>query len=59
MQCVTAGGWLEPLAVHFRYPSMAVYSVLKGCTKYKSLSVTWTQAKLLMNYFIKIIHLGF
>lgn len=59
MQCVTAGGWLEPLAVCFRYPSSVVHSILKGCTKWNNLSISWTQAKLLINSFIKIIHLGF
>lgn len=38
---------------------MVVYSILKGCTEDNNLGISWTQAKLLINYFIKIIHLGF
>lgn len=36
-----------------------VYSILKGCAKYNNLGISWTQAKLLIKSFIKIIHLGF
>lgn len=42
MQCVTAGGRLEPLAVLFRYPSTVVYSILRAV-----LNVTiWVLARL-------------
>lgn len=38
---------------------MVVYSILKGRTEDNNLGISWTQAKLLINSFIKIIHLGF